>query len=109
MVICIAASILIISGCGGGKTGAAGVPDYPKAINQEMKSNLPSDLPQQFAPNASRYPLTASKAHKIVHRRDCAQTDLIAGGDREYFRAFKQAQEQEYQPCQACRPDIAKY
>ena len=79
---------------------------YAKVANDEPVSHLPSYLPQKFTPNFTRYPLIASKSKKIVHRRDCALTEAIPAADRTYFRAFPQAGEQGYKPCEVCRPDL---
>ncbi len=78
---------------------------YPTSQQTGMNSNLASGLPQQFAPTSSRYPMTGSKPLKIVHRTNCALVDSIKSNNREYFRAFRPAQEQGYEPCHSCRPD----
>jgi hypothetical protein len=96
---------LILGGCG--QNAAQGhVQPYAKVLSDEPVNHLPSNLPQKFTPNFTRYPLIASKTLKIVHRRDCALTAAIPTADRDYFRAWSQAGQAGYKPCDACRPDL---
>ena len=100
------AGVCLLCGCGPSAAHEAVRQPYAKVASDEPVSNLPSYLPQKFTPNSARYPMIASKSKKIVHRRDCALTEAIPAADRDYFRAFRPADEQGYKPCEACRPDL---